>query len=166
MAVKDFLTKLLIGSDIHEDLLASEREMRETQDKYISARNTNEALENECSSLDKSVNLLTQEVKTLKDEQKSLDDYLNQFLKDEERNDAHTVLIKKLERKTKIDNLVVQRKGIRDNLTVLKDEWQNTLDEFKTRLADVDSQKSLNELKYELKDYERRINNAIEISVE
>lgn len=100
MAVKDFLAKLFLGSDIHEDLAASKREMHDNQDKYISARNANETLENEYSSLGKSVNLLTHEVNTLKDEQKSLDDYLNQFLNNDERNDAKVVLTKRLKEKS------------------------------------------------------------------
>lgn len=166
MAVKDFLAKILLGSDIHEDLAMAEKKMCEAQDKYNNAYSANDVLEKECSSLEKSVNSLTQELKTLKEEQVSLDEYINLFLKDEESNDVQTVLTKKLERKKKIDNLVVQRKGIRDNLSTLKDEWQNTLDDFKTMLANADSQKTLNELRHELKDYERRINNAIEISVE
>lgn len=109
MVVKYFLAKLLLGSDIHEDLAASEREMRDVQDKYISARNTNEALENGCSSLDKTVNLLTQEVNTLKDERKLLDDYLNQFLKYDEWNDAKVVLTKKLkEKREQLLNIQIQ----------------------------------------------------------
>ena len=166
MALKDFLAKLLLGGDIYENLAIAKKEKCKTQDKYNNACSANDVLKKECCSLEKSVNSLTQELRTLKEEQVSLDEYINLFLKDEERNDAQTVLTKKLERKTKIENLVVQRKGIRDNLTSLKNEWQNSLDEFNTRLADADSQKSLHELKHELKDYERRINNAIEISVE
>lgn len=61
--------------------------------------------------------------------------------------------------------LIAQRKEIRDNLSTLKDKWQKILDDFKARIIDADNQKSFEELKCELKDYERRINNAIEISV-
>ena len=99
MNVKDLLAKFLHCGDIHVNLAIAEKEMRETQVKYISACNTNEALEDECSSLDKSVNLLTQEVNTLKNERKSLDEYLNQFLKDDEWNDAKVVQTKRLEEK-------------------------------------------------------------------
>ena len=165
MTVKDFLTKILLGSDIHEDLAMAEKVKSETQNKYYNASNATDALEKECSSLEKTINSLTQELKTLNEEQVSLDEYLNLSLQGEDSNDALTVLKKMLERKTKIDNLVVQRKGIRDNLTTLKDDWHNTLDEFKTKITNADSQKYLNELRNELKDYERRINNAIEISV-
>lgn len=165
MALKDFLTKILLGSDIHEDLAMAEKVKCETQNKYNNATNATDALEKECSSLEKAINSLTLELKNLNEEQVTLDECLNLSLQDEESNDVQTVLRKMLERKTKIDNLVVQRKGIRDNLTTLKDEWQNTLDVFKTKITNADSQKYLNELINELKDYERRINNAIEISV-
>jgi len=63
------------------------------------------------------------------------------------------------------DKLISQRKGIRDNLSNLKDEWKETLDDFKTRVVDADNQKTLEGLKRELVDYERLVNNAIEISV-
>ena len=65
------------------------------------------------------------------------------------------------EQKTKIS----QRKEVRDNLSTLKDKWQGTLDEFKARIDDADNLKSLEGLKRELVDYERLVNNAIEISV-
>ena len=65
------------------------------------------------------------------------------------------------EQKTKIS----QRKEVRDNLLTLKDKWQETLDDFKARIDDADNLKSLEGLKRELVDYERLINNAIEISV-
>lgn len=226
MALKDFLAKLLLGGDIHENLAMAEKVMCEEKDKYDNACNANDALEKECSSLEKSVESLAQELNTLKEEQVSLDEYLNLFLKDEERNDAQTVLTNRLEEKrTQLltiqsqfqssekergrlkglmedlqkekatlgieinilnhdievlrksskqndeqkapkEKLIDQRKGIKDNLTTLKYEWQNTLDDFKARLVDCDSQKSLKELKRELNDYERRINNAINIPVE
>ncbi len=225
MAVKDFLAKLLLGSDLHDDLAIAEREMRETQDKYMSARSTNDALEKECISINKSVNLLTQDLNTLKDEQKSLDDYLTQFLKDDEWNDAQIVLTKRLNekreqllniqsqfqssekecgrqtelieglkgKKTSIENEIVnlknevevlkvkseqkgdkikiekklgQQKNIRANLTTLHDEWQKSLEDFRERLtlADADKQNLL-ALQREIEDYERRVKNAIEISV-
>ncbi|MBO7130493.1 MAG: hypothetical protein J6W05_12065 [Prevotella sp.] len=226
MDVKDYLAKLLLGGDIHENLAMAEKEMCEANDKYDNACNANDALEKECDSLEKSVNSLTQELKTLKEEQLSLDEYMNLFLKDEERIDAQTVLANRLEekrtqllstqsqlqssekergrlkglmkdlqkekatleievntlnhdievhrksskqkdeQKAKREKLIDQRKGIRDNLTTLKDEWQNTLDDFNARLVDCDSLKSLEELKRELNDYERCINNAINIPVE
>ena len=65
------------------------------------------------------------------------------------------------EQKAKIS----QRKEVRDNLSTLKDKWQGTLDEFKARIDDADNLKSLEGLKRELVDYERLVNNAIEISV-
>ena len=65
------------------------------------------------------------------------------------------------EQKTKIS----QRKEVRDNLSTLKDKWQGTLDEFKARIDDADNLKSQEGFKLELVDYERLVNNAIEISV-
>ena len=69
------------------------------------------------------------------------------------------------EQKAKREEFLSQRRGIRDNLLTLKNEWQETLDNFKARIDDADSLKSFEGLKRELEDYERRVNNAIEISV-
>lgn len=71
----------------------------------------------------------------------------------------------KEELKDKKEEIVSQRREIRENLLTLKNEWQETLDGFKERVVDADNLKSLEGLKRELVDYERRINNAIEISV-
>lgn len=60
---------------------------------------------------------------------------------------------------------VAQREKIRDNLLALKEKWQETLNDFKTRVDGADNLKSLEELKRELEDYEKRVNNAIEISI-
>lgn len=69
------------------------------------------------------------------------------------------------EQKVKREEFLSQRRRIRENLLTLKNEWQETLDGFKARVVDADSLKSFKGLKRELEDYERRINNAIEISV-
>lgn len=94
MALKDFLTKILLGSDIYEDLAMAEKVKCETQNKYNNASNATDALEKECSLLEKSINSLTQELKTLNEEQVSLDEYLNLSLQGLESNDALTVLKK------------------------------------------------------------------------
>ena len=95
-------------------------------------------LKEEKTSLDHDVENLNHEIESLKEKSKQRE-----------------------EQKAKIS----QRKEVRDNLSTLKDKWQGTLDEFKARIDDADSLKSFEGLKRELEDYERRVNNAIEISV-
>ena len=95
-------------------------------------------LKKEKTSLDYDVDNLNHEIESLKEKSKQRE-----------------------EQKAKIS----QRKEVRDNLSTLKDKWQGTLDEFKARIDDADNLKSLEGLKRELVDYERLVNNAIEISV-
>ena len=95
-------------------------------------------LKEEKTSLDHDVENLNHEIESLKEKSKQRE-----------------------EQKAKIS----QRKEVRDNLSTLKDKWQGTMDEFKARIDDADSLKSFEGLKRELEDYERRVNNAIEISV-
>ena len=95
-------------------------------------------LKEEKTSLDHDVENLNHEIESLKERSKQRE-----------------------EQKAKIS----QRKEVRDNLSTLKDKWQGTLDEFKARIDDADNLKSLEGLKRELVDYERLVNNAIEISV-
>ena len=95
-------------------------------------------LKEEKTSLDHDVENLNHEIESLKEKSKQRE-----------------------EQKAKIS----QRKEVRDNLSTLKDKWQGTLDEFKARIDDADNLKSLEGLKRELVDYERLVNNAIEISV-
>ena len=95
-------------------------------------------LKEEKTSLDHDVDNLNHEIESLKEKSKQRE-----------------------EQKAKIS----QRKEVRDILSTLKDKWQGTLDDFKTRIDDADNLKSLEGLKRELVDYERLVNNAIEISV-
>lgn len=67
--------------------------------------------------------------------------------------------------KEKREEIMAQRKKIRDNLLTLKNEWKETLYDFKTKAVDADNLKSLEGLERELKDYEKLVNNAIEIAV-
>lgn len=114
-------------------------------------------------SSQKEHDLILHQLGKLKEEKTSLG-------KDIENLTHDIVLLKKKSKqgekqKTEREKLIVQRKEIRDNLLTLKDEWQETLDDFKAKVVDADNQKSLERLKRELKNYERRINNAIEISI-
>ena len=101
-----------------------------------------EKLKVEKTSLEHDVDNKTREIELLKEKSKHRD-----------------------EQKAKREEFLSQRRGIRDNLLTLKNEWQETLDNFKARIDDADSLKSFEGLKRELEDYERRVNNAIEISV-
>jgi chromosome segregation ATPase len=92
----------------------------------------------EKSSLDHDVDNLNYEIESLKEKSKQRE-----------------------EQKARIS----QRKEVREKLSTLKDKWQGTLDDFKARIDDADNLKSLEGLKRELVDYERLVNNAIEISV-
>jgi chromosome segregation ATPase len=165
MTVKDFLAKILLGSDIHEDLAESEREMRETKDKYISARNTNEALENECSLLDKSVNSLIQELNSLKDEQKSTEEYLSNFLKDVELDGAQGKLTSRLEEKKvqllnvqsqlqsskeRYDGLIKQMEGLKDEKLSLKKEVDNLSHKVETLKLEYEKKDERNVLERKL----------------
>ena len=101
-----------------------------------------EKLKVEKTSLEHDVDNKTREIELLKEKSKHRD-----------------------EQKAKREEFLSQRRGIRENLLTLKNEWQETLDNFKARIDDADSLKSFEGLKRELEDYERRVNNAIEISV-
>ena len=107
--------------------------------------------------------LILKQLGELKEERTSLENDVN--------NLSHEIKLLKEnseQRDTKITDkkkLIAQRKGIRDTLLTLKDKWLETLDDFKTRMDGADTMKSLEGLKRELEDYERRVNNAIEISV-
>ena len=98
-------------------------------------------LKEEKTSLENDVDILTHELEMLKEK----------F----EQRDRQNTDKKKL----------IQRKVIRDNLLAHKNKWQETLDDFNTKAVEANNLKSLEGLKRELEDYERRINNAIEISV-
>ncbi len=70
-----------------------------------------------------------------------------------------------LSREIELFNTVAQREKIRDNLLALKEKWQETRDGFTKRVVVADNLKSLEGLKRELEDYEKRIKNSIEIAV-
>lgn len=113
----------------------------------------------ELSSSQKEHDLILAQLGKLKEEKTSLDhdvDNLNHEIESLKEKSKQ-----REEQKAKIS----QRKEVRDNLSTLKDKWQGTLDEFKARIDDADNLKSLEGLKRELVDYERLVNNAIEISV-
>jgi len=84
-------------------------------------------------------------------------------LKEEKTSIEHD--INNLSYEIELLKTVAQREKIRDNLLALKEKWQETLNDFKTRVDGADNLKSLEELKRELEDYEKRVNNAIEISI-
>lgn len=116
--------------------------------------------------------LLGNLIEKLRCSQEEHDQALNQFGKIQEEkslleNDVDNLTreIKLLKEKSKREDILSQRRDIRDYLLTLKNEWQETLDDFKARVDDADNLKSLKGLKRELEDYERRVNNAIEISV-
>ena len=94
-----------------------------------------EKLKVEKTSLEHDVDNKTREIELLKEKSKHRD-----------------------EQKAKREEFLSQRRGIRENLLTLKNEWQETLDNFKARIDDADSLKSFEGLKRELEDYERRVN--------
>ena len=128
-------------------------------DKKALLKNRTEKLH----SSQKEQSLIMDQLGKLKEEKTSLEHDLGiitreiELLKEKSKQKEGQVLEK--------EKLIVQRKGIRDNLSALKDGWQYTLDDFKAKVVDADNQKSLEGIKRELIDYERRVNNAIEISV-
>ena len=115
------------------------------------------------SSSQKEHDLILAQLGKLKEDKTSLDHDVDNL--NHEIESLKEKLKQKGEQKAEKEKLIAQRKGIRDNLSTLKDEWQDTLDDFKAKVVDADNQKSLERLKRELIDYERRVNNAIEISV-
>lgn len=116
--------------------------LRSSQEEHDQILNQLRKLQEEKTSLEHDVKIVASEVELLKEKSKQ-----------------------KGKQKAEKEKLIAQRKGIRDNLSTLKDEWQETLDDFKAKVVDADNQKSLERLKRELIDYERRVDNAIEISV-
>lgn len=101
-----------------------------------------EELQGKKISLEKDVDLLSKEIAKLEEASKGGDE--------------------KIAERRKIIN---QRKEIKENLLTLKEKWQEMLNDIKTRVDSADNLKSLKRLELELKDYEKRVNNAIEISV-
>ena len=129
--------------DGKNELLGSQIEkLRSSQKEHDLVLAQLEKLKVEKTSLEHDVDNKTREIELLKEKSKHRD-----------------------EQKAKREEFLSQRRGIRDNLLTLKNEWQETLDNFKARIDDADSLKSFEGLKRELEDYERRVNNAIEISV-
>lgn len=129
--------------DGKNELLGSQIEkLRSSQKEHDLVLAQLEKLKVEKTSLEHDVNNKTREIELLKEKSKHRD-----------------------EQKAKREELLSQRREIRDNLLTLKNEWLETLDGFKERVVDADSLKSFEGLKRELEDYERRINNAIEISI-
>ena len=128
-------------------------------DKKALLKNRTEKLH----SSQKEQSLIMDQLGKLKEEKTSLEHDLGiitreiELLKEKSKQKEGQVLEK--------EKIIVQRKGIRDNLSALKDGWQDTLDDFKAKVVDADNRKSLEGIKRELIDYERRVNNAIEISV-
>ena len=113
----------------------------------------------ELSSSQKEHDLILTQLGKLKEEKTSLDHDV------ENLNHEIESLKEKSKQREEQKAKISQRKEVRDNLSTLKDKWQGTLDEFKARIDDADNLKSLEGLKRELVDYERLVNNAIEISV-
>ena len=111
------------------------------------------------SSSQKEHDLILTQLGELKEEKTSLDHDV------ENLNHEIESLKEKSKQREEQKARISQRKEVRDNLSTLKDKWQDTLDNFKARIDDADSLKSFEGLKRELEDYERRVNNAIEISV-
>lgn len=225
MAAKDFLAKIILGSDIYKDLAIAEKEMYDAQGKYNNACRAISALEEKKRLLSNSLDILKQEEYSLECEKKSIDTLLSKLLSDEELDSPKTSLVDKLNNKdalleswerklccseeekknilkqkeklqgkkislekdvnllskeiAKLEDasnggdekiaerrkIINQRKEIKENLLTLKEKWQETLDDMKTRVDSADNLKSLKRLELELKDYEKTINNAIEISV-
>lgn len=225
MAAKDFLAKIILGSDIYKDLAIAEKEMYDAQGKYNNACRAISELEEKKRLLSNSLDILKQEEYSLECEKKSIDTLLSQLLSDEELDSPKTSLVDKLNNKdalleswerklccseeekknilkqkeklqgkkislekdvnllskeiAKLEDasnggdekiaerrkIINQRKEIKENLLTLKEKWQETLDDMKTRVDSADNLKSLKRLELELKDYEKTVNNAIEISV-
>ena len=129
--------------DGKNELLGSQIEkLRSSQKEHDLVLAQLEALKVEKTSLEHDIENKTREIELLKEKSKHRD-----------------------EQKAKREEFLSQRRGVRENLLTLKNEWQETLDDFKARIDDADSLRSFKELKRELEDYERRVNNAIEISV-
>ncbi len=225
MAAKDFLAKIILGSDIYKDLAIAEKEMYDAQGKYNNACRANSALEEKKRLLSNSLDILKQEEYSLECEKESIDTLFSKLLNDEELDSPKTSLVDKLNNKdalleswerkiccseeekknilrqkeklqgkkislekdvnllseeiAKLEEasnggdekiaerrkIINQRKEIKENLLTLKEKWQETLDDMKTRVDSADNLKSLKRLELELKDYEKTVNNAIEISV-
>ena len=127
--------KKVLLSNLIENLRSSQKEFDLILDQL-------KKLKVEKTSLEHDIENKTREIELLKEKSKHRD-----------------------EQKAKREEFLSQRRGVRDNLLTLKNEWQETLDEFKARIDDADSLRSFKELKRELEDYARRVNNAIEISV-
>ena len=129
--------------DGKNELLGSQIEkLRSSQKEHDLVLAQLEKLKVEKTSLEHDVDNKTREIELLKEKSKHRD-----------------------EQKAKREEFLSQRREIRDNLLTLKNEWQETLDDFNTKAVEANNLKSLEGLKRELEDYERRINNAIEISV-
>lgn len=229
MSTKKTIAKLILGSDIYEDLSSSEKEACKAKDKYESVNSENRTLEKECWCLDRSVKTLSNELISLQKKKKTLDYTIEQLLIGINKEEADTILSNELETKKKelvflknelcsletehlnlkgkikglnekkisaenrltelikeaellkesfdkekelresdakqANEKLPQRMILRDNLATLKNEWGKKLDEFAAKLDDANKPTLLG-LKRELEDYEKKIQNAIDIPVE
>jgi chromosome segregation ATPase len=117
-------------------------------------------IENELNKLEKDMQNLTMDIAAATKEKSNLQKEFNKLAKDQEELD------KKINEAEKEKDLIArklsQRKEILEKLKVLKDQWQHTLEDFRSKI-DKPKTEDLHRLKKELNDYERNIQNLIEI---
>lgn len=117
-------------------------------------------IEDELKKLEKERQNLTGDIDAATKEKSNLQNKLNVLVKDKEELD------KKIHYAEKENELIAQklsqRKEILDKLKALKDQWQYTLEDFRSKM-DKPETEDLHRLKKELNDYERNIQNLIEI---
>ena len=115
--------------------------------------------EDELKKLKKERQDLTGDIDVVTKETINLQNKLNKLVKDQEELDKK---INDAEKdKLLIAGKLSQRKEILEKLKALKNQWQQTLEDFRSRMNKPDTE-DLHRLKKELNDYERKIQNHIE----
>ena len=152
--------QLLIGIDKEEadTILSNELETKKKELVF---------LKNELCSLETEHLDLKGKIKGLNEKKISAGNKLTELIKEAELLKESFDKKKELresDRKQANDKLP-QRMILRDKLATLKNEWGKKLDEFAAKLDDA-NKPTLLRLKCELEDYEKKIQNAIDIPVE
>ncbi len=130
------------------------------QDTLEKKKNELAVIEDELNKLEKKRQDLTGDIDAATKEKSNLQNKLNELVKAKEKLDKKINDVEK--EKELIAPKLSQRKEILKKMKVLKDQWQHTLEDFRSKI-DKPETENLHRLKKELNDYERNTQNLIEI---
>lgn len=124
MAAKEFLAKLILGSNVHKDLAIAEKEEHEAKGKYNNACQAFSVLEEKERLFKKSLDISKQEMFSLQSEKESIDILLLQLLDDAELDNAKTIL------EGRLDDKNILLKDLKEKLYSCQKKHELKLDEL------------------------------------